>query len=71
MITLQVIRDAKTFNDLKPAIKFLCNNMEAMQWGEFIAYKRTLENQAVIVGITVKELNQYAEQFQVFGYEAK
>lgn len=70
-MTLQKIREAKTFEDLKPAIKFLCDNIQKMTWGEFTAYKRTLENQAEKVGATLKDMNEYAEQYQVFGYEEK
>lgn len=68
-MTLQNIRDALTFDDLKPAVKFLAQNMQRMAYGEFIAYKRTLESQAVKVGSNVKALNELAEQYQVFGYE--
>lgn len=46
-MTIQNIRDAKTFEDLKPAIKLLCDKMQVMTYGEFLAYKRTLESQAV------------------------
>ena len=67
--TLANIRNAQTFDDLKPAVKFLCDNMQVMPWGDFIAYKRTLEAQAVKVGTTIAEMNKYAEQYQVFGYE--
>lgn len=70
-MTLQNIRGAKTFNDLKPAIKFLCDKMQVMTWGEFCAYKRTLESQCVKVGSTIKDLNAYAENYQVFGYETE
>ncbi len=68
-MTLQNIRDAKTFDELKPAIKLLCDKMQIMTYGEFTAYKRTLESQAVKVGSSVKALNDYAEQYQVYGYE--
>ena len=68
-MTLQKLRDAKTFCDLKPGIKFLCDHMERMTWGEFVAYKRTLESKALELGITLDALNLYAENYQVFGYE--
>lgn len=68
-MTLQKIREAKTFDDLKPAIKFLCDNMQKMTWGEFIAYRRTLENQAIKVGSTLKDLIEYTEQYQESGHE--
>lgn len=69
--TLADIRAKTSFEALKPAIRFLCTNMERMEYGAFIAYKRTLEAQAVIVGSSVKALNDYAEEMQVFGYETK
>lgn len=68
-MSLQNIRDSETFEQLKPAIKFLCDEMQKMTYGEFLAYKRTLESQAVKVGSSIKELNIYAERYQVFGYE--
>ncbi len=68
---LQDIRQTETFEALKPAIKYLCDHMEAMAWGEFNAYKSTLEQQAIKIGATVKDLNEYAEQYQVFGYETE
>lgn len=67
---LQDIRDADSFEALKPAIRLLCDKMQEMTWGEFNAYRRTLENQAIKVGSTVKALNEYAEHYQVFGYES-
>ena len=69
--TLESIRNAESFEQLKPAVRFLCDKMQKMTWGEFNAFKRTLETQAVKVGSSVSELNAYAEQFQVFGYEVK
>jgi hypothetical protein len=67
--TLKTIRDAQTFDDLKPAIRFLCDEMQKMTWGEFTAFQRTLESQSLKVGISLKEMNAYAENYQVFGYE--
>lgn len=69
--TLAEIRLMETFDALKPAIRFLCAKMQQMEYGAFIAYKRTLEAQAEKVGSSVKALNDYAEQIQVFGYETK
>lgn len=68
---LAEIRLMESFDALKPAIRFLCAKMKQMGYGEFIAYKRTLEAQAEKVGASIKALNEYAEQIQVFGYEIK
>lgn len=66
--TLQTIRNATTFDQLKPAIEFLCDEMQKMTWGEYTAYKRTLEDQAVKVGSSIRDLNIYAVEYQTFGY---
>lgn len=68
-ITLESIRNAQNFDDLKPAIRFLCDKMQVLTWGEFTAFQRTLESQSVKVGSSLKVLNDYAEQYQIFGYE--
>ena len=65
--TLEDIRNATTFEALKPAIEFLCDVMQNMTWSEYNAYKRTLETQAAKVGASLKELNDHAENYQVFG----
>lgn len=70
-LTLESIRLCKTFEELKPAVKFLCDNMESMAWGDFMAYKRTLESQTLKMGLSLTALNEYAENFKVFGYETK
>jgi hypothetical protein len=66
-MTLQSIRDSKNFEELKPAIRFLCDEMQKMAWGEFSAFKRTIEDQAIKAGSNLRELNEYAENYQVFG----
>lgn len=68
-MTLNEIRNVPTFEALKPAIRFLCDTMQDLSWGEFVAYQRTIETQAKKVGASLKILNEYAEQYQVFGYE--
>lgn len=67
-ITLQTIRDTKTLEDLKPSIIFLCDNMQSMTWGEFVAFQRTIENQALKLGISLKELNSIATDYQQLGF---
>lgn len=67
--TLETIRNADSFEALKPAIRFLCDEMQKMTYGEFLAFKRTIESQCVKVGSSLKECNDYAETYQVFGYE--
>jgi hypothetical protein len=66
-MTLKQIRDAKDFDSLKPAMRFLCDNMQAMTYGEFQAYKRTLEDQCKAIGSSLKDMNEYAENYQIFG----
>lgn len=66
-MTLEQIRQAKSLNDIKPAIKYLCDNMQKMTYGAFEAYKRTLESQGVKVGVSIRDLNAIAEKYQVFG----
>lgn len=68
-MTLQTIRETTSFEALKPAIQFLCDEMQKMTYGEFCAFKRTIESQCVKVGSSLKECNEYAETYQVFGYE--
>lgn len=63
------VRQTKSLEELKPAIRFLCDNMQSMTFGEFNAYKRTIETQARILGIAVQEINSYAENHQIYGYE--
>lgn len=57
-ITLQYIRECKSFDDLKPAILFLCDNMQAMTWGEFVAFQRTIETQTKKLGLSLKAMNE-------------
>jgi hypothetical protein len=64
---LQDIRDAKSFEALKPAIRFLCDEMQKMTYGEFLAYRGTLQSQCIKIGHTLVELNAYAENYQIFG----
>lgn len=66
-MTLQQIRDAQTLAAIKPAIKFLCENMQKMTFGEFSAYKNTLQDRAVKVGSSLKELNDLAVEYQDSG----
>lgn len=66
-VTLQTIRDAKTLEDLKPAIIFLCDNMQSMTWGEFTAFQRTIENQALKIGVSLEKLNSMATDYQQLG----
>lgn len=66
-MTLNQIRDAKDFESIKPAIRFLCDNMQAMTFGEFQAYKRTLEEKCNNIHVNLNEMNQYAENYQVYG----
>jgi len=66
---LSDVQQTKNFEELKPAIRFLCDNMQTMTFGEFNAYKRTIETQARVLGIAVQEINAYAENHQVYGYE--
>lgn len=69
-MTLAEIRLAKTLDELKPAINFLCAHMHDMTYGEFIAYKRTIEFQAINkLSVSVAEINKIAEEYQVYGYE--
>lgn len=63
-ITLKYIRDCKTFEELKPAIVFVCDNMNDMTWGEFTAFQRMIEIQCQKVGKTLKDLNEYAIGYQ-------
>lgn len=64
---LNEIRNTKNLNDLKPAIRFLCDNMQKMSFGEFLAYKRTIESQCEKINISYKEINDLAEKYQIFG----
>lgn len=66
-MTLEQIRQTTKASQLRPAIKYLCDNMQAMSWGAFVAYQRTLETQSVKLGISLKELNSIAENYQVYG----
>lgn len=66
--TLKDIRNINTINELVEPIKFLCDKMHSMTYGEFIAYKRTLEHQALKVGCDIKTLNEYANEYQTFGH---
>ena len=66
-MTLSQIRTATSLGDLLPAVKFLCHNMQAMSFGEFQAYKRTLENQTLVVGSDLATLNNLALEFQTDG----
>lgn len=64
---LEDIRQVETFEDLKPAIRFLCDVMQDLSWGEFIAFQRTIEGQAKKVGVSLQYMNEYATQYQVYG----
>jgi len=66
-IDLNYIRNVKTFDELKPAIILLCNEMQKMTWGEFNAFKRTIENKAKDLNISLDRTNEYAENYQIFG----
>ena len=66
-MTLEQFRQAQNVTELKPAIKMLCDKMQVMTWGEFNAYKRTLESQATKLGVSLKTINAIAENYQVFG----
>lgn len=70
-MTLQEIRETKTFDQLKPAIKFLCDNMQKLTWGEFNAFRSTIESQSLKVGSNIKQVNEYADSYRIFGYELK
>jgi len=66
---LDEIRAAYSLATLTPAIKFLAERVESLSWGEFNAYKRTIENKANELGIDLKTVNEIASEHQVFGYE--
>lgn len=68
-MTLQQIREAKNLEELKPAIYNLCDIMQKISYGEFIAYKNTVESQAKKLNIDLKTINKLAEDYQIFGYE--
>ena len=70
-MSLAKIREAKSFEELTPAIHYLCTNMQAMSWGDFCAYKGTIEHQANKLGIPFKAINDYAENYQTFGYQVQ
>ena len=66
-MTLQEIRQSKSFDELKPSIVFLCDNMQYMTFGDFQAYKRTIESVCICLGYTYKDVNNYAENYQNYG----
>lgn len=63
-MSLQYVRDCKSFDDLKPAIIFVCDNLQKLSWGEFTAYQRLIEIQAQKIGATLKQVNDYAVEYQ-------
>lgn len=65
--TLQTIRETKSFEELKPAIVFLCDHMGKMTYGEFHAFQRTIEIQAEKLGVSRETLNTFAENYQTYG----
>jgi hypothetical protein len=69
-MTLEQIRNAKNFDELKTAIMFLSDNMDSMGHGIFIAYRNTLESKAKTFGITYAQLNEIAENYQFHGQVA-
>lgn len=70
-MTLKQIREKTSAEDLIPAIKFLCDNMRSMTYGEFIAYRRTLSGKLESLGVSFNDMNTMAEEYQVFGYITK
>ncbi len=72
MLTVKQLRETKmtSVEDLKPFIYFLSDNMGDMLYGEFIAYKSTIEKKARELNIDLKTINKIAEDYQVFGYES-
>ncbi len=65
-MTLNEIRKVEQLEQLLPAIKFLCDNMHEMTWGEFNGYKRTIENQATKINVSLRDINNIAENYQLF-----
>lgn len=63
-MTLQQIRDTKTAEGIWEGTRFLCENMQVMTYGEFLAYRRTLEEQARKLGVSITQLNNYAVMYQ-------
>lgn len=68
-ITLRTIRDAQDFEQLKPCIQFLVENMQDLSWGEFNSFRSVILETAKRLNIEYSKINQYAEQMQVYGYE--
>ena len=68
-MTLSEIRQCESFVQLEPAIKFLCDKMHDMPYGEFIEMKRTIGSQSLKIGLTLQIINEYAENYQIFGYQ--
>lgn len=66
-MTLEKIRQAKTFEDLKPAIIFLTNEMHELSWGDFNAYRNTITEKAKEFGVSFSKLNAIAEQYRIEG----
>lgn len=68
-MSLDQIRASENLEQLKPAIIYLAQNMENMSFGEFTAYKRTIEVKANEVGVSLAQINKIAEDYQIYGYD--
>lgn len=63
---LEEIRTAD-LDGFKKAIIFLSDNMHEMTYGEFIAFRRTIEIKGESLGINYEKMNEMAEHYQIFG----
>lgn len=66
-MTLDQVRQAKDKEELANAVEYLCDNMQKMTYGAFIAYRRTIEDRAKALGWTLQSMNEYATDYQTFG----
>ncbi len=69
LFTLRFIRNCKSFDDLKFAIRFVVDEMDNLTWGEFNAFQNVIRDQAQKVGVSVDEVNEYAINYQDRGIE--
>lgn len=66
-MTLEQIRKAKSWDDLKPACIYLLENMNSQTFGEFHAYRNTIAHKAEEFGLNFTELNNQVEHWDIHG----
>ena len=69
-LSVELIRTIRSFEEMKPILKNIADNLSSIPYEDLVKYKFTIETQADKFGVSVKEINDFVEQYQIFGYES-